>query len=848
MMVGVYFVLLVFITLFSANLCLDDPSQNGTLFSFLKSSQIITEFRYLNTSGYSLLPVNNCVGDPLETVCTFDFKPVANTLLVSTDQFIAYNGDTIIDYWTMGINRYYFDPIPDISTETQNLIMPIYFTQVAPNQNIYITIKQNDITKSITLKNEVPNENVLYRITNFPAGSGTGILRLTNGFERTFNHQQPQIESISYTLSTVTITGKNFFTWINQTSIWVNTALFPSANIISVEQRQIIINRNNNAVGIYDFKVAVSGINSEVKSLGILPIVTSVTTCLKTGGLVTISGEFLFAKKPNGDPTNINIQIGNIATITSATGPSTGDPTFLVFTMPAGDQDYQLVTVTIDGVENRPHTVEFSFEVPSIKNIKQEGKRLILTGTSLLSKSLLINSAGTSLGNLTLIDSESAYIDLPPNIKDDSFYVQTDKKISNSESFVFTPLLSSISSGSTAGGSVITIYGYFLMLKNPSLVSVDNTLVCSDFTEGDGSYLTCIISKGVGKDHPMTLIIDSTTMSGVFSFNPPVIDSFIQNYDQFTITGQNFGLYNNATTIYFDGNSFTPSFESTDSLIFKIPTTSHPGPVYVKVADQNSLERDIVIGPAIQNVVFSNGGNEISSFSDRDSFGNPKPLFTKQNISLHGMFFYRNVPFEVTLKNSKRILPCNNATIVDDQESVISCTAPWSSGTGYTFSIKAGNVFFTLPQPFNYQKPIITNTTTVSDMGGIITIFGSGFAPQSGQMSVYIDTFKCIDPYGTSSETLECFMPKFEKSDEVPRNNLTIYLEVDGQLTSLENGFAFNVTALPQQNQEKAPKATWLVAAILVPCLVAILATVIVAVIVVNRYKKLKVIQKELGP
>ncbi|KAF2075383.1 hypothetical protein CYY_003307 [Polysphondylium violaceum] len=840
-------IVFLFLTLvFKTNWCIDPPVQNGTQFSFSKNSQVVTELRYLNETGYKLLPINDCSNDPSTTVCTFELRIIAKVLLVQ-DNFLVYSGGSYIDDWSVGLNNNYIDPVSDISTLTQNYSITVFFSQIGLMTESYVYIIQNGISTYISLKNENPNEFTQYILPNFPAGSGVGTIRLSNFYERQFNHSQPEIDSLSSTLTTTTITGRNFFTWINQTSIWINNIALPQSSIVSVGQNQIALKVPKNSVGSFDYKVSISGIQSQIKTLNLYPIVKSITTTLKTGGLVTITGDLLFTKRPNGDPTSISIQIGDTATITSATNLQTGDINHLVFTIPPGDKDYQKVTVTIDGFSSQETSVDFSYEVPEISSITQSGTKLIISGTSLLSKSIVVVN-NVTLGNLTYIDSSSASIELPPTTKDGSLYVRTEEKISNNFPFTLKPFLSSLSGGSTSG-SIITIYGSFLKLQSTNtLVSTDKLLSCINFVQGDGSYITCSLSKGVGKNHSMTLTIGSTQMSGTFSFNPPVINTFSQSFDEFTLSGNNFGLYNNATTIYFGGSSYKPTFESFDTLKFKIPASSKPGPVYVVVAAQTSLEKPLAIGPAIQSVLFPDGGNEIPTNSDIDSFGNKLPYYTKKNITIQGLFFYPSQSYQVTLKNDKRIITCENATVVDDQATAIKCTPPWSSGIGYIVHVTTGNFFATLDTPFNYEKPTIFNSSTVSDTGGIVTIFGSGFAPQSGVMSVNIDKYKCIDPYGTSSQTLECFIPKFDNNTDVPRNNLTIYLNVNGQSTFLENSFAFNVTALPVMDSENAPTAKWLVAAILVPCLAAILAIVVVSIIFVNRYKKLKMIKKELRP
>ncbi|KAF2069500.1 hypothetical protein CYY_009178 [Polysphondylium violaceum] len=719
-------------------------------------------------------------------------------------------------------------PFPKWSGET------IYFTGLFMMQNATKSLFDYFLIDGVKYPMQPivnPNNFTEFSI-KFPPGIGRIDIRYGNAFWFNHSYVPPIVTSAVENANIVTVLGENFYNNTNYVSIILNNQIIPKENIISVENTKLVFKNTFTSTSTHQLIVSIK----EVKSLkpftfSTFPTLTNISSVSNKGGVVTIVGAKLNTKRLNGDPAIIKVIVDG-KPCTDIENPIPDDFTQITCKSPGGIRDGLNVLVEIDSIKSL-NSVKLNFLPPVIYSVNQDFNVFTIIGDSLglVNESKVIVN-GIEFKNIDRINAsmEELIIKLPTTIQDGTMQIVWGTKKSPDFSFELRPVLSNITRSLTTG-SRVSITGYYLYThkRNSSVpfeMSLNATDIpgfsCSDFTaaNNNGTGLTCITQPGVGINHKVTLTIGKLFNSySLFSYQGPTLESAGQDVTDGVIKGTNFGYNTEFISINFIGKTFPATFVSGHNLIkFTLPPNAVPGPLTVNVSGQVSLPVKINLTPVISETkgVSTKGGKLI----------------------IQGLFFQNPASYKVIIEGKE----CFNASVSNQENSEIECTLQSGTGANKNVSVSMNGKEIANPRrlSISYDKPTINNSTTVTENGGNITIYGSNFGTP---VSVTVGDRECHNPQVENYSVIVCTLDPYDSIESVPRDKNNITVTVDQQ-TGSYHSFIYDVPPLEEAGEsysnESDDRSKWLIPAILIPCVFFIGTVVIVTFIILKKHQQIK--------
>ncbi|EGC29361.1 hypothetical protein DICPUDRAFT_99859 [Dictyostelium purpureum] len=449
---------------------------------------------------------------------------------------------------------------------------------------------------------------------------------------------------------------------------------------------------------------------------------------------------------------------------------------------------------------------------------------------------------------------------IQPKPRPGTLTIQSPVKDANSSTIVrIKPTIKSITSAPTKGG-IVTIFGSGLYLVNSNgknlkvsfAIEQFNSKVkstCSEANEFSGTSnapinpgvaITCKVPAGIGRDLKFTITIEGQSATySQFSYSKPIITSIQQTSDKAIVIGDHFGE-KQRVTIHVDQVSIPVQTLNSNRVEFKIPDSAKTTNIYLDVANQVSNSQLLYIVPFITRAsgpISVNGGT----------------------LELYGKYLnlenYNNNPNNTNnlkIKIGKKY--CKDVKQLDLVHfSSITCKV--GSGSGHNFPIQIeidnnkvdGNPNNIL---FSYFPPIITNSTSISPNGGLITVFGHELARP---INVTIDSRACIYINVTDSESLTCYLPPLD--EQLTASSMKSIHPVSVNVNGQNGGADVFKYTVPEKYtykseddpQERKKRLKWLVPAILIPSIVGLLTLIALITILMKKYKRRKQIQRRLN-
>eukprot|EP01133_Synstelium_polycarpum_P015092 gene15092-17867_t len=570
------------------------------------------------------------------------------------------------------------------------------------------------------------------------------------------------------------------------------------------------------------------------------PVVDSITSVPTKGGMVTITGKFLSLQAPSGTPFTSDIDIGGI----KCTNPTNPAADTIVCNLVAGTGSNKLVKITINSLPSK-EDIRFAYGVPQIQKVSQEADVVTLNGLSFGDKvSTKITLGGIEIAPSSISqsgDSEVLTFTIPTNARSGPIVITAGDQVSKPVAISIRPILKSVTSTHTSGGTV-TLKGSFLNALNsasapvPVVVKI-GTQDCINVREAQPpthTDLLCDIGVGTGKNLEAVVTIDDQTSLDkiTYAYFPPSVSSYYQINNQIFIIGNDFGIDQSAAWIDFGEHIFQLGNVSQHTLFnFTIPEDQLLGNSTLVVAHQVSAPFEITIRPSITSIstVPTNGG-----------------LVTVQGHFFHIAPAAENSTESVPSTDSITVGNSSCTDIIQISTQMLTCTIAPGYDVGHMVNITINNVTNSEFDPlvlFSYVAPTVSTVTVVDENGGLVTIVGTSFNNPS---IVKVGAVECVGPEAFQFNTIICFLNKWDFANgDIPEDLQDVSVSVGSQ-TASNKIFSYNLDNYHERKriEKKNNRLKWLIPAILVPALIGVIAIIAVTIILIKKHKKMAALRK----
>ncbi|KAN0024489.1 hypothetical protein ACTFIV_008897 [Dictyostelium citrinum] len=627
-------------------------------------------------------------------------------------------------------------------------------------------------TKKLNLEPPIPKDATKFTVKNL-GGSGSFSIQLGNSIFK-LNFALPSIQRIESSNGQFKITGSNFYTDKKLVKIAIGSETLPASSIVSVSNGLIVFNYEPILTQYSPIKVEVNGLSSSISQLKFTPLPISINSVPEIGGVVTITGKCL--KGALGDKSKTTINIGSYLCETISQTPSEITCKLPPSTEKGGIKKLK-VSIDIDNISNT-NSLQYSYGIPKVSNIKQNGIKFTIEGTSLgtmeISKITVIdqNKEENTISPDEDDDNEQRFLvfTLPSKIFSGSFVVTHNEDVSNKLDFTTTPILTGPLTLAPTEGGLFEMSGFYL---NPSgvkpTIQIENTgktnpIECIDVTQAiDGSKLSCTLSYGTGNKMVAVVTFGADQPYRiVFSYQPPSELEAIQKENIIEIKGRNLGSDTSLVELILNNGSIKADSLENGIASFTLPETAQSDNNAIIIVDGLPSE------PNAFNIAILPVCKSISSINTEGG-----------SVSIVGSFFDSKSAITVMISDK----PCESVTI--SSSTTLECIAPKGSGTNNTVILTVGDVQVPSLLNLSYNPPTILSTNKVDQIkGGNVTIIGTNFAENQSN-SVTINSRDCNNIVVVDSNKIECYLePLIVTKDTItsdPDSKSFINVTINGQ-------------------------------------------------------------------
>ncbi|KAM9955415.1 hypothetical protein ACTFIR_011853 [Dictyostelium discoideum] len=457
----------------------------------------------------------------------------------------------------------------------------------------------------------------------FPPGSGNFDLYYdeTSSFFVPFSYESPKISStvLDPSKKIITINGENFFTDKSLVRVYfdgINQTNF----IISVNHTQIQVNDFNRVdPGPMSVTITVKEVSNENNYIHCFPaIITSVSSVSNhLGGIVTIKGEKLSSNLISSLTPSITIDDKPCKFMKST-------PTELECKLDPNEFDGKNLPVNVNfgGCNSTsPNGVTFTYNIPKLSSGSYSNGIVTLIGTNLGTNEESsiqlygdgINNTNISKFNVSSSDEKSLTFELP-HLRCRSFNINlTRSNITSNTLSISASLSVNATNRPTVSNGTLNIEIYYMDCtinsSAPSITVGNSSSPCSIPSSNSSYYVTtCPTPYGTGINKEFIFKLNSETVSGQFSYAPPIVENRIISDDETNITlhGNNFGNSTSLIKVYLNGSDISSEIiESEDhQLTIKILEYYENGPINITV-DGNYMESlfYLTLPPVIYGII-----------------------------------------------------------------------------------------------------------------------------------------------------------------------------------------------------------------------------------------------------
>nr|AZQ00519.1 tgr2752B [Dictyostelium purpureum] len=732
------------------------------------------------------------------------------------------------------------------------------------------------------------NGSCVFYTINFIEGCGKG------GFnEFSYNYQQPKFnDDAKLIYKTFTITGNNLF-GANAIVKNIKTQDYNiTTELLNIEHNKIEFDYDQ-LMYYGNWTVYLDICNSlKIETFNFInkPVIyTWESVDSGKGGIVTLYGKYITTKN-NTTPT---ITIGNQncieVTYISTKNPVPMDQEIISCELgPKNESGPLLVQIKFEGEEAIKDNFQYDqptiFSVIQIKseidNDKNLGKFLI-KGKKFKSNNIIpvvmVPNNQTYISefwygqNTAPINETDIIVDIPLSAFPGYLKLVANRNENSMvesqifSSFIIEPIITIISSSDTQG-SIITISGSSIHAFDFNKTPIDIKVyisenICTDFSNGNGSFITCTAPSGIGKNLPTKIKIPMANYIQndlTFSYYPPSIISNEQiDKNRIQIIGKNFGNilsgamisldnYKDINIVSIDHNLITIDLPETISNIVELKATIGIDPNNNMIS-QTSNVYNLPIIPYIQNV------------SNVDCIGG--------EVTITGLHLNDNMNIYFKHENpNRKPIPCSK--IITNTTKLATCVVIGKNGqqgnsTTYTSgknlkvigNFEKKDIFVDGKTLFSFNPPTISkcsNTTKeLYDKPFEIIITGNNF--NRNNLSVTLDDGRiaCKSQYILLEFTvISCNLPAFKYWKDYSEQKYNVFKNLTSNITVTVDGqsathlFYFDLTGADPKFEEGS--AVGIIVGVVISGVIAAATIIFISVYKYNRYIRLKTINKIL--
>ncbi|EGG18661.1 hypothetical protein DFA_04156 [Cavenderia fasciculata] len=724
-------------------------------------------------AGHVSISGNNFDTDTIVTINSVDYTPQyeSNTKLVITN---LANETTAgyISARSSGVS----------STEMVFLLFPImtsvtplrlpttggrvtitgYFFNFRDSENNPMTVVVNVGTFNCLNPTQGINNQILYCNLNPGTGGNLRVSVSINGLpaaQSTFRigYDLPVISSVSQTIDNpdvIIIQGNNFGTSNTSTDLIIKLATVTlTPCLFTVAHTTIQCNLlPTSASGPLAITVK-SQASLQPFPVALHPVLSTVSSQSSLGGMITIQGKYLTVATENLDTLTTMVAIDNV--YCSDSKFEGGIATCNVTQEQASGSNSPVVKVKINGAESF-NGLNYQYLEPlfgvaqTIDNLIFEGENLGSTGTVQLDNQVLSCQWTIihSMINCTLqLTSVNGILSLSVN----GFTSNVDFKL--------RPIISSIQSTPTIGGTTIVTGKYF---NSPTLSVKIGSTICSTPTIESSTTISCRTAVGIPTDSVAIVSADSVNSNMIqFNYIAPTLQSAIQlNLNQIQLIGINFGSSVVNTITVLSNDIPLVCYASNESPVFCNITKS-------QLNGNIQISRDRFSSPPIEFNIYP----FITQVSSTSTIGGP---ITIDGTYLHlNRFNQSNTIVSIKVGN----LDCINPTSTGPDGTQLTCQLQSGSGSNLRVAVtidelpSIGDVFF------NFGLPNIQSVSQNNQTYETIVISGENFGSNISNVIVTLSNQLLSCQLTIDNIELTCLLLSTSKSG-------TILVQVENQLSS----------------------------------------------------------------
>ncbi|KAN0003361.1 hypothetical protein ACTFIZ_009525 [Dictyostelium cf. discoideum] len=638
-----------------------------------------------------------------------------------------------------------------------------------PTKGGYVTIQGYYLVFGITKFTILPStkvpiigdlESSTIDITNltldYKGGCGARTFIWPNNFNYTFNHQKPNISSISSTDTKLIANGSNFCNTIDSVAISIEGIKIDKSNITLIDHEIFEISYTQPYCKTVSLYIISGGLESNHISIDYKPILNSVNSVSKKyGGLITIAGSRLSPPPSFLSNSTIVVKIGTYdcknVTYLNQQLICTIDPN----DNSNGDSVNLPIKLTINSISN-DNNLLFSFDQPCITNIIiiQGEVKLIgkFFGTNETTQ-IFINDVQQINLKINVNDQQTTILFKPNQIIKSKINVIVNGLTSNTAEITSTFYSIQNPISPSVNGQIVNITLYNINPSNYNSIPIitlqsDKSKISGIDLKNSTDYskqhtYSFTIPKGCGRNE-YSLSIGNDTNLSEFDYNLPIVNNCSIGINQMIeCVGQYqdfIDLYKNGKIkILFSGaiivdNIPNKPIKFTNSLIsFPLKPEYGSSELKLEVCNEFTLPIKVDISPTVDyfqtNLIFNATGGSILIIGKN---------FVKETIDhSHLHCITNNLDYNCTFINF----------------STISCpmniNGPNDKSLEVVFNNKHGNI------SINFYPPLISNCT-ISKSTGLLIITGNEFYKQINNIS--IGDYNCSNISFINSSYITCLV------------------------------------------------------------------------------------------
>ncbi|EAL70005.1 immunoglobulin E-set domain-containing protein [Dictyostelium discoideum AX4] len=752
----IFFNILISIFIIGINCQLDPIIIKGSNFTkdsityiFDKNSNYFSKWEFTDVdlpfSCTNNTVIRTCVGSVNETIVK-KFKGQILNCITSTNGASECNSFLWKDYYPQPIIDGEFKPPTKggyVNIQGYYLVFGITKFTILPSTKVPIIGDLESSTIDIT------NLTLDYK-----GGCGPRTFTWPNNFNYTFNHQKPNISSVSSSDTKIIANGSNFCNIIDYVTIFIEGIKIDKSNITLIDHEIFEIAYIQPYSKSVSLHIISGGLGSNHVSFDYKPILNSANSVSKKyGGLITITGSRLSPPPSLLANSTILVKIGTYdcknVTFINQQLICRIDPI-----INNGDSVNLPIKLTINSISNE-NKLLFSFDQPIITNI------IIIQGEVKLSG----NFFGTNETTQIFIDDvQQTNLKILVNENQTSILFKPNQITKSKINVVVNGLKSNIAE----------ITSPFYSIQNPASPSVNGQIV--NFTlyninplnynstpiitlQSDNSKITGIdlknstdfskhtysftIPKGCGRNG-FLISIGNDTIHSEFNYNLPIVNNCsIGNNQMIECVGQ----YQDFIDLYKSGkikiifsnsiivdNVANISIKFTNSLIsFPLKPEYGSSEFKLEVCNEFTVPLKVDISPSVDyfqtNPIFNSTGGSILIIGKN---------FVKETIeNSHLHCVTNNLDYNCTFINFSTISCQMNINGPNDQYLEV------------VFNNKHENI------SIKFYPPLVLNTT-ISKSTGLVIITGNEFYKQIDYIS--IGYYNCSNISFINSSCITCLV------------------------------------------------------------------------------------------